>query len=362
MIIGITGSFCAGKDTAGEYIQKKKGFEHISLSNLIREELRAKDIEVTRDNLVEYANEKRASEGHSYFADKALAKIEQGKNYIITSIRHPDEVKALQKNKDFFMVFVDAPLKTRFDRMQARTERNESDPTTLKAFKAIEARENAKGGPGQQLGACKRLAKIVVRNDQDQEALFKKVDQLVKDLFVQIVINNRPSKEEYYLKIAEQVAARANCLSMKSGAIIVKEDQIISTGYNGAPRKTKDSIERGSCLRREMNIPSGTRYELCRSVHGEQNAIINAARSGVSLLGGDMYLCLTRIWEGTNSFVDSFPCFICKKMILNAGIKRLIARTADGGIKTFNVEDDWVAAWQKRDMIDDMDVYGVSYK
>lgn len=99
----------------------------------------------------------------------------------------------------------------------------------------------------------------------------------------------RKSKEEYYINIAKEVASRSTCYRAKHGIIIVKDDQIISTGYVGAPRKTKDCFERGNCLREELQVPSGERYELCRSVHAEQNAIINAARSGANLFGATMY-------------------------------------------------------------------------
>ena len=99
-------------------------------------------------------------------------------------------------------------------------------------------------------------------------------------------MTQRPEKEEYYLNIAQVVSKRSTCLKVLIGAIIVKEDQIIATGYVGAPRHTRSSLEHGFCLRQKLQIPSGTQYELCRSVHAEQNAIINAARAGVSLLGG----------------------------------------------------------------------------
>ena len=99
--------------------------------------------------------------------------------------------------------------------------------------------------------------------------------------------STRTSKDHYYLGIAKEVASRSTCWRRAIGAIIVRDDQIISTGYVGAPRKTKDSLEHGFCLRDKLGIPHGQRYELCRSVHAEQNAIINAARAGVSLLGGD---------------------------------------------------------------------------
>ena len=166
----------------------------------------------------------------------------------------------------------------------------------------------------------------------------------------------RPSKDEYYLRIAQAVSERSTCLSTKFGAIIVKDDQIISTGYNGAPRKTLDCYERGFCLRRKMGIPHGQRYELCRSVHSEQNAIINAARAGVSLLGADMFLYGINIYNGRKEIIDAYPCFICKKMIINAGIKRFVTRTKDGNIKVYNV-DDWAKSWREKDMLDDQEMY-----
>ena len=166
---------------------------------------------------------------------------------------------------------------------------------------------------------------------------------------------SRKSKHEYYLGIAKEVAERSTCFRRSIGAIIIRDDQIISTGYVGAPRKTKDSFEHGSCLRDKLKIPHGQRYELCRSVHAEQNAIINAARAGVSLLGGDMYI-YGKIY-GKNTPIDAFPCFICKKMIINAGIERVICSTADVKMKIFRVKD-WINDWQKGDIIDDKQQYG----
>lgn len=165
----------------------------------------------------------------------------------------------------------------------------------------------------------------------------------------------RISKEQYYLGIAEEVGRRSTCFRRSIGALIIRDDQIISTGYVGAPRKTKDSFEHGFCLRDKLNIPHGQRYELCRSVHAEQNAIINAARAGVSLLGGDMYI-YGSIY-GKFQPIDAFPCFICKKMIINAGLSRVICSTADGKMKIFRVSD-WVKAWKEGDILDDCQQYG----
>jgi dCMP deaminase len=165
----------------------------------------------------------------------------------------------------------------------------------------------------------------------------------------------RTSKDDYYLGIAKEVARRSTCFRRSIGAIIVRDDQIISTGYVGAPRKTKSSHEHGFCLRDRLGIPHGERYELCRSVHAEQNAIINAARAGVSLLGGNMYIFGTVYSE--DKPINAFPCFICKKMIINAGLDRIVCSTAGGGKKAFRVSR-WAQDWTKADILDDKHQYG----
>jgi len=165
----------------------------------------------------------------------------------------------------------------------------------------------------------------------------------------------RPSKEQYYLGIAKEVAQRGTCYRLRGGAIIVKDDQIISTGYIGAPRGTKDCMERGYCLRDHLKIPHGTQYEICRSVHCEANAIINAARAGVSLLGAVIY---TYEENGkTGEKVDAAPCYMCKKMLINAGVSKFIGNTKDGGVKIFHTED-WIADWKQGDILDDKYQYG----
>lgn len=167
-------------------------------------------------------------------------------------------------------------------------------------------------------------------------------------------MGKRPCKEKYYLNIAKEVAQRSTCLRVKIGSVIVRDDQIIATGYVGAPRKTLDCHERGFCLRNKLNIPHGQRYELCRSCHAEQNAIINSARAGVGLLGGDMY---NYAQDKDGNIIDGFPCFICKKMAINAGLKRMICSVKEGDYKIFNI-DDWAKEWQEGDITDDKNQYG----
>jgi dCMP deaminase len=167
----------------------------------------------------------------------------------------------------------------------------------------------------------------------------------------------RPEKDQYYLDIARVVSARSTCLKVLMGAIIVKEDQIIAAGYAGAPRHTKSSMEHNFCLRKKLGILSGTHYEMCRSVHAEQNAIINAARAGVSLLGGDMFIYGES--RETHQPSNAFPCFICKKMIINCGLTRVICSLIEKekNYIVFSVED-WIKEWQEKDIIEDQYQYG----
>ncbi len=133
----------------------------------------------------------------------------------------------------------------------------------------------------------------------------------------------RISKENYYLDIAQTVSERSTCLRKRYGAIIVKNDSIISTGYNGAPRGRANCSEIGTCMREKLQIPRGQRYELCRAVHSEANAIIAASRE--SMLDSTLYMCCTDPKDGhVISGINS--CMMCKRLIINAGIKTVIIR------------------------------------
>lgn len=173
----------------------------------------------------------------------------------------------------------------------------------------------------------------------------------------------RPSKDEYYMDLANSVCKRSTCTKVEIGAVIIRDDQVVATGYCGSPRGTKSSLDHGFCLRKQLGIPSGQRYEMCRSVHAEQNAIINAARSGTSLLGGDMYIYGKVRTEDDKTFepIDAFPCFICKKMLINCGLERVICSLKNGKMKVFKVSD-WVKEWLKNDIIDDKFQYGAGVK
>lgn len=126
-------------------------------------------------------------------------------------------------------------------------------------------------------------------------------------------MERRPSWDEYFMEMAELTAKRSTCLRRQVGAVIVKDKHIIATGYNGAPRNVPHCEEKGGCLRQQLKVPSGERHELCRALHAEQNAIIQAATLGQSIEGGTIY-------------VTNQPCVICAKMIINAGIEKIIVK------------------------------------
>ena len=133
----------------------------------------------------------------------------------------------------------------------------------------------------------------------------------------------RIDKNNYYLDIAETVLERGTCLRRLFGAIIVKNDEIISTGYVGAPRGRKNCCDLKYCQREKLNIPRGERYEMCRSVHAEQNAIISAARK--DMIGSTLYLVGKEVSSG-EYVKNAMPCMFCKRMIINAGISKIVVR------------------------------------
>ncbi len=149
----------------------------------------------------------------------------------------------------------------------------------------------------------------------------------------------RINKENYYLDIAQTVLERGTCMRRNFGAIIVKNDQIVSSGYTGAPRGRKNCSDVGHCTREILNIPRGERYELCRSVHAEANAIIHAARN--DMIGATLYLVGREASSG-EYVKDTCSCSMCKRLIINAGIRFVVVRIDETNFRTFDV-DDWVA-------------------
>jgi len=153
---------------------------------------------------------------------------------------------------------------------------------------------------------------------------------------------SRPDKHEHFLNRAKVVAERSTCLRRQVGAIIVSKDGVeLSSGYSGAPRSMEHCMDVGNCLRTELKIPSGQRYELCRGAHAEENAIINAARTGISIVNGEMYISSEKMKDAYDKGDEQDkiygPCIICKKMIINAGLAAVYMREEGVGEESYTL-------------------------
>ena len=305
MIIGLTGRNGAGKGAMADYLARKS-FEAHSLSDVIREELRTSGEPITRERLIEAGRELRATYGPAVLAERILARLAPNKHYVIDSIRHPAEVEALRSREGFVLVAVEAPLEVRFERNLERGR--EAEAQSLEAFRTLEEAElESSETEGQQLIRCEEMADHVVVNDSTLEVFHERIDRLVGSL---LQGSTRPGWDEYFMNIAQVVSSRSNCIKRRVAAVVVKDRRIISTGYNGTPRGTRNCNE-GGCPRCNDLAPAGTALEECLCSHAEENAITQAAYHGISVREATLYSTYS-------------PCLMCTKMIINAGIAEVI--------------------------------------
>jgi len=305
MIIGLSGKNACGKGEVARYLMAK-GFEYRSLSDVIREDLKAAGKRITRGALIDRGNALRERFGPSILADRIIVRMRPDRNVVVDSIRHSEEVGAFRRLEGFTLVWVEAREKVRFDRIRSRGRAG--DPRTLQEYRAIERREMEEATEfAQQLLRCREQADREIVNNGSFDDLYRRVDRLLLDLSRSY---RRPPWDEYFMEIARVVAMRSNCLKRRVASIIVKDKRIISTGYNGTPRGAKNCNE-GGCPRCGRLAPSGTDLAECYCSHGEENAITQAAYHGVSLNGSVLYSTCS-------------PCLTCTKMIINAGIREVI--------------------------------------
>lgn len=305
MILGVSGPYGAGKGEAIAFL-RERSFYALSLSDVIRDELRLRGEAETRERMIETGNAMRAAAGPAALAERLLSQLLPDRNYVIDSIRHPAEVEALRRaGSGFRLLWVDADEATRVERLRRRGRGG--DPVTLDALRRLEGRELASDDPaGQQLLAVRELADFHVRNDADLAALHG----VLQGVLARCLHFERPGWDEYFMRIARMVASRSNCVKRKVGAVIVRDRRIISTGYNGTPRGTRNCNE-GGCPRCNSFAQGGTRLDECLCSHGEENALTQAAYHGVSVRGAGLY----------STFC---PCLTCTKMIINAGIEEVV--------------------------------------
>ena len=304
MLIGLTGPNGGGKGEVASYL-KEKSFEYYSLSDVIRDEIRARGDELSRENLIRIGNELRQQYGFAVLAQRILAKIESNTNSVVDSIRNPAEVDALRAGGHFRLVVVDAPPDIRFQRIQNRNREN--DPQNYNDFLALEKRETEGDAHAQNLQQVAALADHSIENKSTLEDLHSTTDVLLLQLLREVP---RPGWDQYFMNIAKVAASRSNCLKRKVAAIIVRDKRMISTGYNGTPRGTRNCNE-GGCPRCNSLASSGTSLDQCLCSHGEENAIVQAAYHGVGLTDSTIY----------STFA---PCLLCAKMIINSGISEVV--------------------------------------
>lgn len=305
MIVGLTGRNAAGKGAAGDFL-KSKGFAYHSLSDVIREEVKRRGLPLTRDNLIATGRELRARHGTGTLAEQILQRLEPGQNYVVDSFRHEDEVAVFRKVSNFHLLAVAADPKIRFERIRSR--KRESDPQTYDAFLELEQKEaTSLQAEGQNLTATEAVADQRIENNGTIEDFHARVAELIPKLMAQM---QRPGWDEYFMKMAQVASLRSNCSKRKVAAVIVRNKRVISTGYNGTPRGTKNCFE-GGCPRCNQLAASGTRLDECLCSHGEENAITQAAYHGVAIAGATIYTTFA-------------PCLMCTKMIINGGLHEVV--------------------------------------
>ena len=309
IIIGLTGRNASGKTTAGQALATR-GFSYLSLSDVIREEARRRDLPDVRENLIALGNELRERHGPGALAELTVAGMQSDRNYAVDSIRHPAEVAAFRKAGAFTLYHIFAPLEARFARARARDRAG--DAPTLQEFIRQEEREFASSNAAaQQLLETERLADRVIENTGTLEEFSAQLADALRQLEVS---SSRPSWDQYFMDIARQVAARSNCMKRQVAAVIVSDRRIISTGYNGTPRGVRNCNE-GGCPRCNGFSESGKNLEECLCSHGEENAIVQASYHGIAIKDATLYTTYS-------------PCLLCSKMIINAGIRRVVYNEA----------------------------------
>ncbi len=300
--VGVVGQNGSGKTTFAKVFESR-GYKKISLSDYIREELKKEGIKPSRKSLMEKGNELRKKYGNDYLAKKALDEIKENdyEKVIIESIRNPDEYNKLNELNNFKLIRVVSDPKKRYKRLLDRDR--DRDINSFSDFLELEEKENSDDRSFQRVKDVEEKTPVIIRNDGSLEKFKSKVNLMIDTL-------ERPDWDEYFMRIARLVSQRSTCYRRHVGAVIVKDKEILTTGYNGPPKKTSHCLDVG-CFKERNKIKSGKGHDDCRAAHAEQNAITQASYIGVSTKGATIYI--------TNQ-----PCSHCSKLIINSGIKEVV--------------------------------------
>ena len=304
--IGITGTLGAGKGTIVDYLVAQRGFRHYSVRDFLTREIERRGIPVDRDSMTQVGNELRAAHSPSWIVEQLYEQASaSGCNCIIESIRTPGEVQSLRGKPNFYLFAVDADPKVRYQRVVLRG--SATDHVSYETFLANEQREMASDDPNHQnLSVCIAQADYRFDNGGTIEALHRQVEEVLQQICYQ-----RPSWDEYFMELANTTSKRATCDRGRSGCVIVKDRQLLVSGYVGSPAGLPHCDEVGHLFRQTIDADGHISTHCVRTVHAEQNAICQAARRGIALDGATLYCRMT-------------PCRTCAMLIINCGIRRVV--------------------------------------
>lgn len=310
-IIGITGTIGAGKGTVVDYLVKEKNYVHYSVRSFIAEEIKRRGLEVNRDTLTEVGNDLRQKHSAGYIITQLYEQaFAAGKDAVIESIRTMGEVKALRSKPNFTLLAVDADINSRYERILKR--KSETDFVSYETFVSNEEREMTSDDDAKQnLSACIKAADCVFQNDGSISELHEKVGEYLNK--IKDNKYNRPTWDEYFMNLADTVAERATCNRGRSGCVVVKDRQILVTGYVGSPNGLPHCDDVGHLFKKMIHEDGHITQHCVRTVHAEQNAIAQAAKRGIALEGSTLYCRMT-------------PCRTCAMLIINCGIVRVVCQ------------------------------------
>lgn len=314
MIIGITGTYGAGKGTIVDFL-KKKGFLHFSVSGYITELLIERGMPVNRDNMILLANELR-EKNPSYLVERLYERAKQnGGNCVIESLRTVGEIETLRKKGKFILFAIDAEQKLRYDRSVLRA--SEKDSVSFEEFVSQENFESKNKEPFKQnLFDCMDLADYKFLNNGSLDELEKNVENVLEMIEQGVCDYSRPSWDDYFLEVMDSIGKRVTCNRARvsgGGCVVVRDKRILVTGYAGSAPGEGHCDDIGHQFKKTIHEDGRTTNHCIRTIHAEQNAICQAARIGVSLLDSIMYVCM-------------FPCYTCAKLIVASGIKKVICK------------------------------------
>jgi len=304
-----------GKSEIAKRLQNQ-GYKYISLSEMVRAEADKRGEKHTRENLQDIGNSLRKTYGPSILAQRVRETIENEEGaaigtgkWVIDGIRNPREAAEIKRLPNGNLLAVTSSLTAITGRLKTRKRPGEENLTKEEVFTRLKRESGIGEDPtsGQQVQKCLEMSDFLIIN----EGQLRELDAKLQHFTALMTGVERPTFDEIFMEVSYTWAKRATCLRRKVGAVIAKDKQQLTAGYNGAPRGVPHCAEAGGCMRERLNVPSGKNAELCRGTHAEQNAITQAAKFGINI-------------EGATLYCNTFPCVICTKMILNSGIVRVV--------------------------------------